>query len=89
MQITAVDQLGNEFIKTVTIYQGTGFHENEMIIDFGWPVQYIANHLKMNYPFQMDMCIDISGQNHKGSQVTVSAEQMDKIIEEYMVSIGS
>ena len=82
MQVIATDERGNEFIKTVSVYQRTGFHENEMIIDFGWPIQYIASHLLKSYPFQKPLCIDMMGQNHKGSPVTISAEQMDKVIEE-------
>ncbi len=65
MQVAATDKKDNEFIKTVSIYQGTGFHENEMIIDFGWPVQYIASNFKQYYPFQKPMCIDMTGQTIK------------------------
>jgi len=54
------------------------------VICFGWPVEYFANDLMKHYPFQKPMCIDMAGQNHLGSPVTISAEQMDKILETFV-----
>ena len=85
MQVTAKDTVGNEFIKTVTVQIGTGYSEGKKIIDFGWPVQYRAEFLMEHYPFQKPLCIDIMGRNHKGCQVSISAEQMNKILEELIL----
>ena len=85
MQVTAKDTVGNEFIKTVTVQIGTGYSEGKKIVDFGWPVQYRAEFLMEHYPFQKPLCIDIMGRNHKGCQVSISAEQMNKILEELIL----
>lgn len=85
MQIIAKDTVGNEFIKTVTVQIGTGYSEGKKILDFGWPVQYRAEFLMEHYPFQKPMCIDIMGRNHKGCQVTILAEQMDKVLEKLII----
>lgn len=37
------------------------------------------------YPFQKPLCIDASGRNHKGCTVYVSAEQMNKVMEELII----
>lgn len=80
-QVIAKDTAGNEFIKTVTVQIGIGYSEGKKILDFGWPVQYCAEFLIEHYPFQRPMCIDMGGRNHKGSPVTISAWQMDKVLE--------
>lgn len=85
IKVIATDKQGNEFVKEVKPLQGTGFHEGMLILDFGWPVQYVADSIKRYYPFQKPMCIDIGGRNHKGSQVEISADQMDRVLEHFEV----
>ncbi len=82
--VTAKDTQGEEFEKTIVVRDGTGFHEGQKIISFGWPVEYIVADLLRHYPFQSDMCIDINGMNHKGSSVNISKEQMDKLMEQFL-----
>jgi len=89
MQVIAKDTQGNEFIKAITIQEGQGYYKGELILDFGWPVQYLVSHLMESYPFQKPMCIDMMGRNHKGFQVSISAEQMDKIIEHFIMQKGT
>ena len=87
MQVTATDTEGIEFIKIVTTRKSE-LPENqgdELIICFGWPVEYYAKDLMKHYPFQKPMCIDMGGLNHKGHQVSISAEQMDKVIEKLII----
>lgn len=84
MQVTAIDTQGNKFVKTIITRTAETYRSGELVICFGWPVEYYFKDLQKHYPFQKDMCIDMMGLNHKGSKVTISAEQMDKIIEEFV-----
>jgi hypothetical protein len=86
VKVTATDTIGNEFEKTVKVLEGTGFHEGELILDFGWPVQYIASHLMEHYPFDKPMCIDMAGRNHRGHEVNISAEQMNLVLENLIIT---
>lgn len=86
MQIIAKDELGNEFIKTVRRIKGTGFNEGSSIIDFGYSIQYVEDFLLRNYPFKTKLIIDICGKNHKGSEVSIDANTMNKIVEELILN---
>ena len=86
MQVTAKDTQGNEFVKTVTTRMSTGKYCRGLIISFGWPVEYYFEELQKHYPYQKDQCIDISGRNHKGFKVCISAEQMDKVVEKFIMN---
>jgi len=88
MQVIAKDTEGNEFIKTVTTRITTGEHSKagQLIICFGCPIEYYAEDLFEYYPFQKPMCIDMMGRNHKGYEVTISIEQMNKIIEHFYLN---
>ena len=86
MQVTAIDTQGNEFVKTVTTRMSAGKYSRGLLICFGWPMEYYAEDLQKHYPFQKEMCIDIGGLNHKGFKVCISAEQMNKIIEKFILN---
>lgn len=85
MLITAKDTQGNEFVKTVTTRMSSGKYSRGLVICFGWPVEYCAEDLLKHYPYQNDMCIDMGGMNHKGSKVCISAEQMDRVVEKFIL----
>ena len=86
MRVIATDTRGNEFTKTITKqYSQSEFSKGELLISFGWPVEYHASFIMSHYPWQKPLSIDMCGRNHKGHEVTVSAEQMDKIVEELIV----
>lgn len=84
MQVIAEDTKGNKFVKKVTTHISQDKYSRGLIICFGGPVEYYAEDLLKHYPFQKPMCIDMGGLNHKGFQVHVNAEQMDKIVEEFV-----
>ena len=86
MQVIATDTQGNEFIKTITTRTNANPYNDGLIICFGWPIEYYAEDLLKHYPYQKDMCIDIGSRNHKGLQVSISAEQMDKIVENLIMN---
>lgn len=86
MQVTAKDTQGNEFIKTVTTRIANSEYSKGLVICFGWPVEYYAKDLLEHYPYQKDMCIDAGGLNHKGFKVCISAEQMNKIVEKFIIN---
>ena len=88
MQVIAKDTQGNKFVKIITTRMSGGEYSRGLVICFDWPVEYYAEDLMEYYPFQKPMCIDIGGLNHKGYQVTISAEQMDKIVEKFIIQNG-
>lgn len=85
MKVTAKDTIGNKFEKDVRVIIGEGYSEGKLILDFGWPVQYIADHLMEHYPFDKPMCIDAGGRNHKGCPVHIDADQMNIILENLII----
>jgi len=86
MRIISTDTAGNEFPKTVTKMDSPyTYSKGEPLISFGWPVEYHASFIMKHYPYQHPLIIDMAGGNHKGHEVSVSAEQMDKIVEELIV----
>lgn len=85
MKIIAKDTEGNEFIKTITTRTSNNKYSKGLVICFGGPVEYNAEDLLKHYPFQKPMYIDIGGLNHKGCAVFIDVEQMNKIIEEFVL----
>lgn len=79
MKITAIDSKGNEFQKSVSAIN----NQYGLIISFGWPTEYYLSYLLMMYPFESKFVIDMDGRNHKGYPVFITAEQMNKVVEEY------
>ena len=89
MEVIATDTEGHRFKKQISIQKPVGkYGKGRVVICFGWPVEYYAEDLLKHYPFQDDMCIDISGRNHKGCQVSISAKQMDEVVENCILNIG-
>ena len=85
MEVMAKDIKGNEFIKKITTRTSNDKYSRGLIICFGGPIEYYAADLLKHYPFQKPMCIDMAGLNHRGCQVTIDAEQMNKVIEEFVL----
>lgn len=86
MQVTAIDTQGNKFVKTVTTRTNANPRNDGLIICLGGPVEYYAEDLLRHYPYKNNMCIDMGGLNHKGFKVCISAEQMDKIVEKFIMN---
>lgn len=82
MIIEAFDTQGRKFKKEVKLTTLDG----RSILDFGWPVQYYVDGLLKHYPFKNDMCIDIMGRNHANTQVCISKEDMNRIIQEMVMN---
>lgn len=75
MRVIAVDARGNEFPKTVIKLDSPfEFSKGELIISFGWPCEYMVTFIMKHYPYQHPLVIDSDGRNHKGHEVSVSAE---------------
>ena len=83
MKVIATDTVGNEFPKTVTKQESLfEYSKGETLISFGWPVECMASFIMKHYPYQHPFIIDEYGKNHKGHPVEVSADDMNKIVEE-------
>jgi len=77
MIVIARDEKGNKWNKEITFSEG----QSGIIISFGWPCEYYIADLMKRYPFDKPLCIDMCGGNHKGSNVDISAEDMNKVME--------
>jgi len=86
MKIIATDTQGNNFTKNITTRTADSKYSKGLIICFGGPVEYYAEDLLKHYPFQKPMCIDMQGLNHKGFEVSIDKEQMNKIIGRFVLN---
>ena len=80
IDITAYDEDGNKFTKSVVVDRGDG----GPILDFGWPVRYYILDLMHNYPFDHDICIDGGGLNHRRSPVWVKKDDANMLIKKFL-----
>lgn len=78
MNAIATDTQGNVFHKKVRIHRDY----ERPVVDFGWPVEYYANDLVKDYPYDRPMRIDIGGRNHRGFPVEISANEMNRVLRE-------
>ena len=87
--VEAFDKEGNKYVRTITIEEDRFKNDKDeygyygKIISFGWPVEYYINSLLRNYPLDRDLCIDMSGLNHKGSQVCIAKDDINKILAQF------
>ena len=81
IHIEAFDVKGNTFDKIVEFKED----ENSPIIDFGGPCSYYIKDLLKNYPLECDLCIDMCGLNHRGSAVSISKNDINRLLEPYSV----
>lgn len=90
MKVTAYDIEGNAFEKTVEIKESNYVPDESTssyelgywgkIVSFGWPCEYYIRSLLRQVPFKTPLCIDVTGGNHKGSSVYISAEDLNNIL---------
>lgn len=84
LTVTAKDSNGNKFTKTVRLKPIAG----RLAVDFGGHCCYYYENLLKYYPYKKPFCIDMGGRNHMGySQVDISPEEMDKIIEYVQLNV--
>ena len=88
-QITATDEVGNEFIKNVTVYQ----RNDSWVIDFGSFASYylfgeygLVNNSK-EYGEDQLFYLDLMGRNHKGYGVFITVPQLKELLAEALIKI--
>ncbi len=82
MIVVAKDENGREWNKSITFHSE---YPRGTTISFGYPCEYyISDLLKHPLPYEKDLCIDISGRNHAGSPVSISKENMSRLLQEWL-----
>jgi hypothetical protein len=76
-KVDAKDLSGNVFPKEVSLEEGYG----GLVVSFESPCEYCLNDLLKHYPYDKPLCIDMTGGNHRGSDVNISAEDMNRVLE--------
>lgn len=87
VHVEAFDEKGNTFDKVVEFEKNgsTLFNKGGTIIHFGGPCSYYVKDLLKNYPLDRNLCIDMCGLNHRGSAVSISKDDINRLLEPYSV----
>jgi len=78
-KVIAFDENGNKYEKDIKLYKDS---TGKNVISFGWPCEYYIESLKRHYPFKKNLCIDITGRNHKNSSVYIHKNDLNEIFNE-------